>query len=110
MSENLSFTFHAPRVSLTTGINAYNALAVDGESRILIVGNECDDAARNALTEAFASDGGTVVLSEDAPASALRANVNYVCAKAKRKAIFAKITADTVDAPTVGYAVTLRAQ
>ena len=104
---SLTFTFHTPASSLTIGIDAYNALAVDGEDRILVCGSELSTEDRDALTAAFATDGGTVVLSTDAPIAKVRQNVNYVCGKAARKARFAKITANTPEAPIVAYAVRL---
>lgn len=104
----ITFTFHAPRQSLSIGRDTYNALVIDGESRVLLFGNELNADERKAVSEAFATDGGTVVLSEDAAVSAVRANVNYVATKAKRKIGFAKVTANTPESPIVGYVATLR--
>jgi hypothetical protein len=107
MSE-LTFTFHAPRQSLSIGKEAHNALLVDGESRILVFGNELSTEDRATLTEAFATQGGTVVLDADAPVSLVRSNVSYVLGKSKRKGVFGRITANTPDAPTVGYTVSIK--
>lgn len=105
---DLTFTFHAPRQSLSIGKEAHNALLIDGESRILIFGNELSTEERETLTETFATTGGTVALIADASVSLARSNVSYVLGKSKRKGTFARVTANTPDSPTVGYVVSLK--
>jgi len=107
MSE-LTFTFHSPRESLAIGKEAHNALLVDNEARILVFGNELSDDERKRLTDAFASVGGTVCLSEDAEISRVRSNVGYVLGKSKRKGVFAPVKANTPESPIVGYVVSVK--
>lgn len=102
-----TFTFHTPSASLTVGKDAYNALAVDGEGRILIIGSDLSKAEADTLTEAFASEGGTVAFTENAPIGKVRQNVDYTAKKCNRRARFAKVTANTPEAPIVAYVVTL---
>jgi hypothetical protein len=105
---SLTFTIHPARQSLAIGKAAHKALVTDAEASILIFGTELSKEERDAITAMYATDGGKVVLSDDAPVSACKANVNYVMTKSKVKTSYRRITANTPDAPTVAYVVAVK--
>lgn len=106
---SLTFTFHAPRERKTIGVDVHNALVTDAEDRVLILGSELGIEDAQALTAAFATDGGTVVFHDtDATVASMRSHCDYIGKKTKCPVRFGTVKANTADAPIVAYVVALK--